>query len=644
MDNLRIDLAVWDQVTNHQKISQVDMQRNTGARTGSTLSLHGRTWYHALNAKSSASSSHPEESASAPGPCSLSGNKQVVRGVLDDYKVETLGPLAVVVCMMDPTGRRLFTVFRTVADFYNFSSALSADHRSTRCFYEVCFDARPQRLRFDIDIPHATADFAERVLGDFVQAMVATFEELRCPLRSIADEMVLCTSHGLEKRSYHVVFVNVFVNFAEEAKGFYSLVVRKMQPENQVFVDIAVYGKKQQFRLLGFSKVGVDRPKICPHLWQYRIVNRATGSGTEEIVQVDARATYAKLNEFQILKRTLISCVDSGSPLAVPVDRVTSTSQSIICVGGTPSSSVMQVLVYSRDTLAERYGFPFEFIGSSEDNTLILLRRSCASLCPTCSRVHEHENPFLRLVRKDDTHFEILFDCRRAALSAPVRQFSLGVLELLDMKIPCAAAGSIADSVESALTNWRKETVRKALEHEPQVTSSSSSSSTLERSLQSIAKSASSRTPTKRASSKSATLKYLPAHRTIVDMIRSQSKSSNGDSNVVIIDEEDDAVAVAENSHQRSLGEPLTDSAIARSVKVEEDNSGCTSSETPWKSSSQHNSHLTALLARVTPSEETKLHTKLAKLMAAVSSNPEERYFASSTGSMLSAFWKVSRP
>lgn len=634
-------------------------EQYTPSRGGSVLSHNGRTWYYRVVRKTesvlSLSSSSSHDASEQESQQAKNG-----RALLDDYSIDSMGPLSLVVCMMDPTGRRLYTVFRTVAEYFTFTHSLSEDHKSTRCFFEICFNERPQRLRFDIDIVAGALDESERILGDFVQAAQKAFTDLRCPIGSLAEDMVVCTSHGPTKMSYHVVFTHAFVRRSEEAKAFYLLVVRHMKPEYQVYVDVAVYSKTQQFRLLGFSKVGANRPKVCPEVWRYRrILSSACDSSdehheekdqvVEEVVEVDTRPIRSRLNAFDVLRRTLISFADTGYPISVPCHTYSSISQGVICSGGTPNEVATRILSFARERFeALEHAFPFEFVGSSEDSCLILLRRTGASFCPTCSRAHEHENPFLRATWRGENRFDVMFDCRRAQS----RQHLVGSLELPALR-KIAIAAALQESVDpndseqgeatmhksNSIAAWRRRTIEQALEHKHEP------------------KKPSPNKPSKRAASEK--LKFVSAHPSIVELLHNhkarhetslQSNSVN-DTATPIADESQQVFIVSEDMDVGDVSDKAGDAAQHTATASASEQLATSSSvvargagdddQAAWKSSEEHNRVLQRLIGRVSLVEQKKLESKILKLSALRSSDPETRYSASSSTS-LTAFWKLS--
>jgi hypothetical protein len=49
-------------------------------------------------------------------------------------------------------------------------------------------------------------------------------------------------------------------------------------------------------------------------------------------------------------------------------------------------------------------------IEDNGESSIILLKRHFASMCRTCNRVHEHENPFLLIIGEER---DVYLDCRR---------------------------------------------------------------------------------------------------------------------------------------------------------------------------------------------------------------------------------------
>ena len=85
---------------------------------------------------------------------------------------------------------------------------------------------------------------------------------------NISRDLLLYSSHGSNKRSWHILINNKCHDGNKEARAFYQAVLVKvrvltngkyMQSE---FIDPGVYSPRQQFRLIGSQKPGTGRPKI----------------------------------------------------------------------------------------------------------------------------------------------------------------------------------------------------------------------------------------------------------------------------------------------------------------------------------------------------------------------------------------------
>ena len=287
---------------------------------------------------------------------------------------------------------------------------------SRRCLYEVIRGRYAQKMKFDLDIPlseEITVPMAEEVKDYLIDSLVKLLPKIK-----LDRDVIVMTSHSEQKRSYHIVTSSLHCNDNEHAQQIYNACVALMPEWSRVYVDPKVYSSMQQFRLLGSTKLGKNRPKIFNEQWNYRdkvIRHKGSTNGDKELVEMEESliSFTAGTNPIDI-PQTIedISSTMKGirSSIEGMVDglKVDITDQDIECAHNLFGYKVLQLTGSS-----PRQNFPLIPSGTQElpGAVIIPLRRLYPSMCRICNRSHEAENPFLLLVGTDKT---MLCKCMRS--------------------------------------------------------------------------------------------------------------------------------------------------------------------------------------------------------------------------------------
>lgn len=169
---------------------------------------------------------------------------------------------------------RMFAVFRDILDFWEYMRYWPADRQN---FFEVVPGSRAQKPHFDIDItaekarkyPNMSLDVvASTVLSQVIDGCLAVFKQWGL-VPNLNEQLLVYSSHGPEKRSFHVVWNGYCHANNAEAEAFYKAVVSWITTTYGntyiELVDKSVYSVLQNFRLLGSSKAGSGRTKVLHH-------------------------------------------------------------------------------------------------------------------------------------------------------------------------------------------------------------------------------------------------------------------------------------------------------------------------------------------------------------------------------------------
>ena len=387
-------------------------------------------------------------------PTYYSNNKKNGTGLLDVFSreeadrgflVQYIGPA--------PNHYRKFLLFRNALEFWR--SHRRSIPEAHRCFCETVRD-REQNMRFDIDLSRNKwppgVEFGQRYADRVMNWVVGTTLEVM-QVRDHQRNVVVCTSHGPDKFSYHIVIRGRHLRDAAAAKRLFLLVLAKLPDEMRRFprnhdkddlllpvlppgaIDPSVYGRLQQFRLLGSQKPGSNRPKRFCDTWHYE------GFGP---VEHQYAYTGLPLDEVQFLE-SLVGWVDERlstlyePPVPAPhrlpppgqAKQKASLASSRRCrlrnadtSGGNNDSTLDPGdldfdLKAALSLLEPRDAFEVREVR----NHLVMLRRLRPTHCLVCDRVHESENPYLLIQGEERV---VWLDCRRDSLRRRLRLGALG--------------------------------------------------------------------------------------------------------------------------------------------------------------------------------------------------------------------------
>ena len=281
-----------------------------------------------------------------------------------------------------------------------------------KLFYELFLGSKTQKPHFDIDISkdsmdklHPGGDIVK--ISDYIKNLVIhccmqVFQDINSkygvadkPIVLQFNDLLLYSSHGSSKRSFHLVINNWCHEDNKEAKEFYNLVVSKFRDITKgkyvEFIDSAVYSSKQQFRLLGSQKVGSGRIKIFHEDLSYNgMIHKHIYPKDEREGELKEKANlYESLIGFTSGCKTLPSLV-LNKPKKVFTGNSVDFSDAII-------DKCMDFIK----------GQPFSL--KSSEGSFITLTRDAPSYCNICRRVHENQDPFIFVVGST-----AYFNCRRA--------------------------------------------------------------------------------------------------------------------------------------------------------------------------------------------------------------------------------------
>lgn len=292
---------------------------------------------------------------------------------------------------------RIFSVFDSYIELYLYQDQFEPDQRF---FYEMILGDFPQKPHFDVDIKldECTEESlnlrGELVKNDLVTNIIEVMEEYGVKL-SVERDILIYTSHGSTKRSYHVVIHHYCHANHDQSAAFYRQVTHKMKPENAQYIDAGVYSSKQNFRLIGSQKMDSYRPKLFCQKFTV---------GEKEFNHVyDAEFRSDKHKKVELLRESLVSWVRDCQYLPSFQTKEEEDRKYNFEEIGDLSDNIIQ----EAKKLLEKDDFPF--VVREIRGNVVSLRRLRPSFCDACKRIHEHENPYLLIVGE-----YVYFCCRRS--------------------------------------------------------------------------------------------------------------------------------------------------------------------------------------------------------------------------------------
>jgi len=325
--------------------------------------------------------------------------------IYSDYykKIISLSDTPLCIANDDEKAKKLFTVVPNPLIIYDYQNSIDISKRN---MYEIIPGDTFQKIHFDIDISDILIDdFNE---DKFVNELVDTLKGYIKIELNLEKDVLIFTSHGKNKKSYHIIIDNYCLKDCNESKKLINLMLIK-NPYLNLYIDKSIYTRNRQFRLYGNSKLNdVLRIKILKREWKY----------------YDRVIRYYETNEEKIFLNSLVTNVENCKDLCLfgvqDDDKLIETKDIKI------NNSIIDQInrVYKIKFNCDKV--PYEIVDVR--GNLIITKRIAPSKCFFHNdKVHEHENPFF-VICKDGT---LKYSCRRNDFVAVV----IGNIKLDDNKI-----------------------------------------------------------------------------------------------------------------------------------------------------------------------------------------------------------------
>ena len=162
--------------------------------------------------------------------------------------------------------QKCYFVFDNIQEFTDWYQNLPV-----KCCHEVIFGNFHQRIRFDIDVKSDINREPIQLINTLIETILNELYFIYNPKDKIYPSrkcLGIFQSNNATKYSYHIVVIPYSVADCFEAHEFAKNVVEKMPQEYKSYIDLMVYKRIQNFRLMNSTKINENRPKVLTTKFQ----------------------------------------------------------------------------------------------------------------------------------------------------------------------------------------------------------------------------------------------------------------------------------------------------------------------------------------------------------------------------------------
>lgn len=357
---------------------------------------------------------------------------------------------SLIVCQEIKT--RSFTHFST---YFDFAMYVKREVREVnRCFFELIFGVLGQKIYFDCEcvrkeepgvpleaafkiegVPRlpARVDGSNSQDGKPIRKQAPKFAlseaeadagvlQLRdiilklCPQLSVDDIMVF-SSHGTAKLSYHLIVDNWCLPNSDENRAFHDACMALLPEKYRPLVDHGMYKSIQQLRTYLSHKFESNRTKTLSHLstWKPLVPHESEDHAFVQILGASlvSNVSYCKLLP-SFAPPPLPKPAFDGDAIQLSTEEIDAALElgSKYSAGGGSKGD---------ENVMTDGDFPFKL--EEVRGGMLLLKRLAPSWCKLCKRTHETENPFVIVTGGPRN---VYFYCRRAENNGRQLMGSLG--------------------------------------------------------------------------------------------------------------------------------------------------------------------------------------------------------------------------
>lgn len=295
--------------------------------------------------------------------------------------------------------------FRVYDSYIDFVLALRKQKPEECLFHETLYIDKRLKLYIDFDIAgNLLSGFDESRLFNYtVVCIVHLFRQDNIQLKLDRD-FVWLTCHRNDKKSYHLIIDNYYFYNYRELNEFIKKLRTIMPADMHSWIDWGVYIPNKNFRTLGSVKMeNTSNAFVFLEEWQYNNktikYKYADPDGSEHKIMLQYEASLITQVDHCSMIPTHIK-YDRPDPGSIDLSQ-TKLDQSVL-------DQVYQSIPDFSDTYTLR-----SIMGNK-----ILLNRIRPSYCPQCDKIHDNENPEVRVIDlttdKSGSELKFLFYCRRS--------------------------------------------------------------------------------------------------------------------------------------------------------------------------------------------------------------------------------------
>jgi hypothetical protein len=303
---------------------------------------------------------------------------------LDELLEKNLESRELIICYTFLQEAKVVHVFSkfNFMDFYKFLTTIPEENKH---FFELIRDERPHKAFFDIDIKDKDLIENYNFLEDFLEQLTSILSI------DIERDVLVYTSHGEKKHSYHIL-LNYKTNMAKN-KLLANLVNEKLQHKN--CLDLGVYNKNRQLRILGCTKLNEKRFKVWLESFQFK------GRTIKTLLEDEADIGMEKV----IFLSSLVNYVQKEmKTLDIPEEDQVKPPESLKL----DLSDLSEKEVSEAKELVSKHISPDLEIREVQGK-LISFNNTKGYYCKICLRIHDQENPFVAIISD-----KVYFYCRRS--------------------------------------------------------------------------------------------------------------------------------------------------------------------------------------------------------------------------------------
>lgn len=273
-----------------------------------------------------------------------------------------------------------FVCFDSVHELFIFMKRIKNTPAAT--FHEVIRSTKPQKLRFDIDLPGAKKTEGIKLLQDLLHAVLNYYHEREILL----DLPLILISNSEEKFSAHIIY-----NITHDLTTLKNNVNQILSKINAEGIDTEIYKSNQNFRLLWNTKPGQNRYLEPLEFGLYNELCEVKSGDEldEELFRSSLIQDYGSKSIFSYNKSDY-NCAEMTQELQERLDKIPEMNNHI----------VREITEINDILFATTY-------------------RTAPSFCDMCEKVHERDNTLMLKITPQTIKYKCMRKTENGYVSFP---------------------------------------------------------------------------------------------------------------------------------------------------------------------------------------------------------------------------------